>query len=151
MRKNLFGGFRPYTEYKDTLKKEAQEKVMVFLEKDYNIIICYDPVRNGMRTVEEALSRGLRFDAILTNVPPSRISAAGLITETQKIERYSQGYKNTLETLRQIRDKANPTEQIPIIAYSSVDPFFISTFVEGGIQAIIFKKMLMIGKQKQKK
>ncbi len=140
MKKNIFSAFRHYTDWRAELKREAQEKVINFLKKDYELTLCYNIVSDGMWMLDESIFKGVCFDAILSNIPPSGISTADCNSNEEILARYEQGYRNTLEILRAIRDKASSTKKIPIIAYTSASLALMDLFAQGGVDRFVSKR-----------
>lgn len=137
MKKAIFGMFREYKESKDSLKREAQEKVIAFLKQHYNLAVGYDLLGLANYDITRISFQDSNFSAMLTNVPPSMIPYDPKLNETEK---FQLAYEKTLGILKSMKTKISPPgKTIPCIAYTSVKPEFKDLFLNNGIDAIILK------------
>ncbi len=136
MKKNIFTIVRSYTDWQDELKREAQEMVLSYLKKDYNLTIETN-LGEAKNSLGREVSRGIQFDAIISNVPPGIVQGS---TYSSEEEKYILGYKKTLQYLGELKKIASSSgKRIPLIAYTSVKSQFEPLFRQEGVDAIIYK------------
>lgn len=134
---NILCSFRRYEDFPSTLKKEAQEKIMDFLRRDYNLLVNY-----GIDQMEASITaesnRQIPIDGVLSNCPPTKplVRLSNRLSQAEVLEAC---YRNTLNTLNTIREKASKGKRIPLIIYTSASREFESVFRSYVVDALIFK------------